>query len=202
MSSLQDYQFVENFLQKIRSKEYEIDEPKSKAIPYEGGTLFQKLIDALERYQREKSVSAACTPTAGTIDNAVSLIILALLHGVIITAREKSSKQNNGGTGSEKHETDSSMEQIIKELNQKQPQQQQQSTVYNIQDNVGDVFVGNRNIKTDYDNIIKQIKEDENIPEEKKSRAREVLAHVKEYSLTLTIIYNAIDAVRKFLGFY
>jgi RecG-like helicase len=198
MSSLRDYQFVENFLKKIGSKEYEIDESKAKAIPYEGGTLFQKLIDAVERYQREKSASAARTPTAGTIDNIVTLIYLALLHGVIITAHEKSSKQNS--RSSEQHDTNSYIEQIIRELNQKETQQQQ-STVYNIQDNVGDVFVGNRNLKTDYDNTIKQIKEDTNIPEEKKSRAMEVLAKVRKYSETFTLIYNAIDAVRKFLPF-
>lgn len=55
---LDGYRTVENFLKKLnQSEEYYIDS-KVNEILYQGGSFAQKSSQALEAYQREKSVSA------------------------------------------------------------------------------------------------------------------------------------------------
>jgi predicted RNase H-like nuclease (RuvC/YqgF family) len=81
---LEGYRTVENFLKKLnQSEEYYIDS-KANEIPYQGGSLAQKLSQALEAYQREKSTSATGIPQSDSIiQHAVSLINAARIHGLV-----------------------------------------------------------------------------------------------------------------------
>jgi hypothetical protein len=81
---LDGYRTVENFLKKLnQSGEYYIDS-KANEIPYQGGSLAQKLSEALEVYQREKSTSATGIPQPDyIIQHTVSLINAARIHGLV-----------------------------------------------------------------------------------------------------------------------
>ena len=81
---LDGYRTVENFLKKLnQSGEYYIDS-KANDIPYQGGSLAQKLSEALEAYQREKSTSVTGIPQSDhIIQNTVSLINAARIHGLV-----------------------------------------------------------------------------------------------------------------------
>lgn len=81
---LDGYRTVENFLKKLnQSEEYYIDS-KANEIPYQGGSLAQKLVAALEAYQREKSTSATGIPQSDyIIQHTVSLIDAARIHGLV-----------------------------------------------------------------------------------------------------------------------
>jgi predicted RNase H-like nuclease (RuvC/YqgF family) len=81
---LDGYRTVENFLKKLnQSEEYYIDS-KVNEIPYQGGSLAQKLVAALEAYQREKSTSATGIPQSDyIIQHTVSLINAARIHGLV-----------------------------------------------------------------------------------------------------------------------
>ena len=81
---LDGYRTVENFLKKLnQSEEYYIDS-KANEIPYQGGSLAQKLVAALEAYQREKSTSATGIPESDyIIQHTVSLISAARIHGLV-----------------------------------------------------------------------------------------------------------------------
>jgi hypothetical protein len=81
---LEGYRTVENFLKKLnQTEEYYIDS-KAKEIPYQGGSLAQKLSLALEVYQREKSASATGIPQSDyTIQHTVNLITAARIHGLV-----------------------------------------------------------------------------------------------------------------------
>jgi predicted RNase H-like nuclease (RuvC/YqgF family) len=81
---LDGYRTVENFLKKLnQSEEYYIDS-KANEIPYQGGSLAQKLSQALEAYQRVKSTSATGIPQSDyIIQHTVSLINAARIHGLV-----------------------------------------------------------------------------------------------------------------------
>jgi predicted RNase H-like nuclease (RuvC/YqgF family) len=81
---LDGYRTVENFLKKLnQSEEYYIDS-KVNEIPYQGGSLAQKLVAALEAYQREKNTSATGIPQSDhIIQHTVSLINAARIHGLV-----------------------------------------------------------------------------------------------------------------------
>ena len=81
---LDGYRTVENFLKKLnQSEEYYIDS-KANEIPYQGGSLAQKLVAALEAYQREKSTSATGIPQSDyIIQHTVNLISAARIHGLV-----------------------------------------------------------------------------------------------------------------------
>jgi primosomal protein N'' len=81
---LDGYRTVENFLKKLnQSEEYYIDS-KANEIPYQGGSLAQKLVAALDAYQREKSTSATGIPQSDyIIQQTVSLINAARIHGLV-----------------------------------------------------------------------------------------------------------------------
>jgi primosomal protein N'' len=81
---LDGYRTVENFLKKLnQSEEYYIDS-KANQIPYQGGSLAQKLVAALDAYQREKSTSATGIPQSDyIIQQTVSLINAARIHGLV-----------------------------------------------------------------------------------------------------------------------
>jgi hypothetical protein len=82
--NLEGYRIVENFLKKLnQSEEYYIDS-KANEIPYQGGSLAQKLVAALDAYQREKSISATGIPQSDyIIQQTVSLINAARIHGLV-----------------------------------------------------------------------------------------------------------------------
>jgi hypothetical protein len=81
---LEGYRTIENFLKKLnQSDEYYIDS-KANEIPYQGGSLAQKLSQALDAYQRDKSTSATGIPQSDyIIQHTVSLINASRLHGLI-----------------------------------------------------------------------------------------------------------------------
>lgn len=81
---LDGYRNVENFLKKLNQlEEYYIDS-KANEISYQGGSLAQKLVAALDAYQREKSTSATGIPQSDyVIQQAVSLINAARIHGLV-----------------------------------------------------------------------------------------------------------------------
>ena len=81
------YRTVENFLKKLNQlEEYYIDS-KANEIPYQGGSLAQKLVAALDAYEREKNNSATGIPQSDhIIQHTVSLIKAARIHGLV---REK-----------------------------------------------------------------------------------------------------------------
>jgi predicted RNase H-like nuclease (RuvC/YqgF family) len=86
---LDGYRTIENFLKKLnQSGEYYIDS-KANDIPYQGGSLAQKLSEALEAYQREKSTSVTGIPQSDyIIQNTVSLINAARIHGLVKDAQD------------------------------------------------------------------------------------------------------------------
>jgi uncharacterized protein YeeX (DUF496 family) len=81
---LEGYRTVENFLKKLnQTEEYYIDS-KANEIPYQGGSLAQKLSLALEAYLREKSASVTGIPQSDDIiRNTVNLINAARIHGLV-----------------------------------------------------------------------------------------------------------------------
>ena len=81
---LEGYRTIENFLKKLNQlEEYYIDS-KAKEIPFQGGLLAQKLVAALDAYQREKIASATGIPQSDyIIQQTVSLINASRIHGLV-----------------------------------------------------------------------------------------------------------------------
>ena len=81
---LEGYRTIENFLKKLNQlEEYYIDS-KAKEIPFQGGLLAQKLVAALDAYQKEKIASATGIPQSDyIIQHTVSLINAARIHGLV-----------------------------------------------------------------------------------------------------------------------
>ena len=81
---LEGYRTIENFLKKLNQlEEYYIDS-KTNEIPFQGGSLAQKLVAALDAYQSEKSTSATGIPQSdNVIQHTVSLINAARMHGLV-----------------------------------------------------------------------------------------------------------------------
>ncbi len=184
-----EHQYIENFLRKLHvTGEYRID-PNASQIPYQDGSLSERLSAALELYQRGKSFSATGIPPPAIVDNAVSLITAALLRGVIISDQRSSSQPT-------KPERDSRQE-IFRELTQEQPQQS--STVYNIHGNVENIVTGTQqNITTVYNNAIEKIDKASNISDEKKSKAKEAISFLRE--VAPSVLPVAAGAIMKGLG--
>ena len=81
---LEGYRTIENFLKKLNQmEEYYIDS-KAREIPFQGGLLAQKLVAALDEYQKEKIASATGIPQSDyIIQHTVSLINAARIHGLV-----------------------------------------------------------------------------------------------------------------------
>lgn len=81
---LEGYRTIENFLKKLNQmEEYYIDS-KAREIPFQGGLLAQKLVAALDAYQKEKLASATGIPQSDyIIQHTVSLINAARIHGLV-----------------------------------------------------------------------------------------------------------------------
>jgi hypothetical protein len=80
---LEGYRTVENFLKKLnQSDEYYID-PKANDMEYQGGSLGQKLLAAVDAYQQGKSSSTTGIPDDPIIAHTASLITAARLYGLV-----------------------------------------------------------------------------------------------------------------------
>src|SRR3712207_6772962 len=80
---LEGYRTVESFLKKLnQSEEYYIDS-KANEIPYQGGSLAQKLVSALDAYQEEKNNSTTGIPDDPVIAYTASLVNAARLYGLV-----------------------------------------------------------------------------------------------------------------------
>ena len=83
MTDLEGYHAVENFLKKLnQTDEFYIDS-KANEIPYQGGSLAQKLLSALDAYQQGKNSSTTGIPDDAIIGYTVSLITAARLFGLV-----------------------------------------------------------------------------------------------------------------------
>jgi hypothetical protein len=83
LTDLEGYHTVENFLKKLnQSEEFYIDS-KANEIPYQGSSLAQKLIAALDAYQQGKNSSTTGIPDDAIIAYTVSLITAARLFGLV-----------------------------------------------------------------------------------------------------------------------
>jgi predicted RNase H-like nuclease (RuvC/YqgF family) len=81
---LDGYRTIENFLKKLNQTEGYYIDSKANEIPYQGGSLAQKLVAALDAYQREKNTSATGIPQSDyIIQHTVSLINAARIHGLV-----------------------------------------------------------------------------------------------------------------------
>jgi hypothetical protein len=81
---LDGYRTVESFLKKLNQLEEFYIDYKTNEIPYQGGSLAQKLVAALDAYQREKNTSATGIPQSDyIIQHTVSLINAARIHGLV-----------------------------------------------------------------------------------------------------------------------
>ena len=135
---LEGYRTVENFLKKLnQSEEYYIDS-RANEIPYQGGSLAQKLVAALEAYQREKSSSATGIPQSDyIIQHTVSLINAARIHGLIkdthdLTQKLKATEDRLGECEDRSAQLKNQNEELqrkLKESNQKRKDSSKQTTL-------------------------------------------------------------------------
>ena len=83
MTDLEGYHTVENFLKKLNQTEEFYIDSKANEIPYQGGSLAQKLVAALDAYQQGKNSSTTGIPDDAIIAYTVSLITAARLFGLV-----------------------------------------------------------------------------------------------------------------------
>jgi hypothetical protein len=80
---LEGYRTVENFLKKLnQSEDYYIDFNENE-IQYQGGSLAQKLVAALDVYQEGKSSSTTGIPDDPIIAYTASLVTAARVYGLV-----------------------------------------------------------------------------------------------------------------------
>jgi hypothetical protein len=135
---LDGYRNVENFLKKLNQlEEYYIDF-KANEIPYEGGSLAQKLVAALDAYQREKITSATGIPQSDyVIQQTVSLINAARIHGLVkekqdLIQKLKTTEDRLGGCEDRNAQLENKNEELQRKLrdsNQKRKDASKQTTL-------------------------------------------------------------------------
>jgi hypothetical protein len=135
---LDGYRTVENFLKKLnQSDEYYIDS-EANEILYQGGSLAQKLVAALDAYQREKNTSATGIPQSDDIIQlTVSLINAARLHGLVkdrqdLMQKLKATEDRLGECGDKNAQLKNQNEELqrkLKESNQKRKDASKQITL-------------------------------------------------------------------------
>jgi hypothetical protein len=135
---LDGYRTVENFLKKLnQSEEYYVDS-KVNEIPYQGGSLAQKLVAALEAYQREKSSSATGIPQSDyIIQHTVSLINAARIHGLVKDTQDlmhklKATEDRLGAcedTNAQLKKQNEELQRKLRESNQKRKDTSKQTTL-------------------------------------------------------------------------
>jgi predicted RNase H-like nuclease (RuvC/YqgF family) len=135
---LDGYRTIENFLKKLnQTEEYYIDS-KANEIPYQGGSLAQKLVAALDAYQREKNTSATGIPQSDyIIQHTVSLINAARLHGLVKDTQDlmqklKATEDSLGECEDRNAQLKSQNEELqrkLREANQKRKDTSKQTTL-------------------------------------------------------------------------
>jgi predicted RNase H-like nuclease (RuvC/YqgF family) len=135
---LDGYRTIENFLKKLNQmEEYYIDS-KANEIPYQGGSLAQKLVAALDAYQREKNTSATGIPQSDyIIQHTVSLINAARIHGLVKDTQDlmqklKATEDSLGECEDRNAQLKSQNEELqrkLREANQKRKDTSKQTTL-------------------------------------------------------------------------
>jgi predicted RNase H-like nuclease (RuvC/YqgF family) len=135
---LDGYRTIENFLKKLnQTEEYYIDS-KANEIPYQGGSLAQKLVAALDAYQREKNTSATGIPQSDyIIQHTVSLINAARIHGLVKDTQDlmqklKATEDSLGECEDRNAQLKSQNEELqrkLREANQKRKDTSKQTTL-------------------------------------------------------------------------
>jgi predicted RNase H-like nuclease (RuvC/YqgF family) len=135
---LDGYRTIENFLKKLnQTEEYYIDS-KANEIPYQGGSLAQKLVAALDAYQREKNTSATGIPQSDyIIQHTVSLINAARIHGLVKDTQDlmqklKATEDSLGECEDRNAQLKSQNEELqrkLREANQKRKDTSKQATL-------------------------------------------------------------------------
>ncbi|HKG70276.1 MAG TPA: hypothetical protein VKA87_00195 [Nitrososphaeraceae archaeon] len=138
MMDLDGYRTIENFLKKLnQTEEYYIDS-KANEIPYQGGSLAQKLVAALDAYQREKNTSATGIPQSDyIIQHTVSLINAARIHGLVKDTQDlmqklKATEDSLGECEDRNAQLKSQNEELqrkLREANQKRKDTSKQTTL-------------------------------------------------------------------------
>jgi predicted RNase H-like nuclease (RuvC/YqgF family) len=136
--NLDGYRTIENFLKKLnQTEEYYIDS-KANEIPYQGGSLAQKLVAALDAYQREKNTSATGIPQSDyIIQHTVSLINAARIHGLVKDTQDlmqklKATEDSLGECEDRNAQLKSQNEELqrkLREANQKRKDTSKQTTL-------------------------------------------------------------------------
>jgi predicted RNase H-like nuclease (RuvC/YqgF family) len=137
---LDGYRTIENFLKKLnQTEEYYIDS-KANEIPYQGGSLAQKLVAALDAYQREKNTSATGIPQSDyIIQHTVSLINAARIHGLVKDTQDlmqklKATEDSLGECEDRNAQLKNQNEELqrkLREANQKRKDTSKQTTLKN-----------------------------------------------------------------------
>ena len=135
---LDGYRTIENFLKKLnQTEEYYIDS-KANEIPYQGGSLAQKLVAALDAYQREKNTSATGIPQSDyIIQHTVNLINAARIHGLVKDTQDlmqklKATEDSLGECEDRNAQLKSQNEELqrkLREANQKRKDTSKQTTL-------------------------------------------------------------------------
>jgi hypothetical protein len=135
---LDGYRTIENFLKKLNQlEEYYIDS-KANEIPYQGGSLAQKLVAALDAYEREKNTSATGIPQSDhVIQHTVSLINAARIHGLVkdkqdLMQKLKGTEDRLGeceGRNAQLKNQNEELQRKIRESNQKRKDTSKQTTL-------------------------------------------------------------------------
>ncbi|MFL6408571.1 MAG: hypothetical protein ACJ71F_16085 [Nitrososphaeraceae archaeon] len=83
MMNLEGYRSIENFLKRLNQSEGYYIDSKANEIPYQGGSLAQKLVAALDAYQEGKNSSTTGIPDDTIIEYTASLVTAARLYGIV-----------------------------------------------------------------------------------------------------------------------
>jgi predicted RNase H-like nuclease (RuvC/YqgF family) len=135
---LDGYRTIENFLKKLNQTEGYYIDSKANEIPYQGGSLAQKLVAALDAYQREKNTSATGIPQSDyIIQHTVSLINAARIHGLVKDTQDlmqklKATEDSLGECEDRNAQLKSQNEELqrkLREANQKRKDTSKQTTL-------------------------------------------------------------------------
>ena len=162
---------IDDFLRKVVTGECYVD-PKAYDDPYRAARI-KALTTALFTYRMEKMVAAA--PSPQTVQNTLSAIALALVEGTVRTReREKENeneKEHGNPSSKQPNPTDEDIMLGILKFGA--------GPAYNIQVNVGDVT----------SNIVKNLDEVKNIPQEKKLWFTKFTGFLKEHYPKLALLF-------------
>lgn len=156
---------IDDFLRKVVTGEYYVD-PKAYDDPYRAARI-KALTTALFTYRMEKMVAAGISPQI--IQNTLSAIAIAMLEGIVRT-REKEKEQGNPSSKQPSPSDEDVMLGILKFG---------AGPTYNLQVNAEEITT----------NIVKNLDEANNIPEETKSWFKKFTGFLKEHYPKLTLLF-------------